>query len=374
MLETDGFVLDRVIARGNDEYGILAFASDHGLIQHSERLLQRRLGHLPRLRRRTSTPTTQDFKPTRYAIEIRYNRSHDNTLGYSGTAGNSIHAHDNGFYDNATGIATDSLFPGHPGLPQDHARWDHNRIFSNNSNYYTKYVDTGRLRQADGGARLHRRHRLPGRPRPGRHRRAHRRRQLQLHRPQLDLRQLALRHHAVLGAGAAARRVRPRQALRHLAPQPHLRQPHGLHAPTAPKPTTAWTTGGTTRATATAGRTTRPRAASRRTTSPCRRAALRRRRLGLHARAPRSRTPGFLSCSQYDRNDPDLAAPAGCNWFDSPPKPTDESGDPFPVAGVGTQSGADASESLALLAILPLVGTGAALRLRGRSRRKSGRA
>ena len=49
VLETDGFVIDHVTARGNDEYGILAFASDHGLIQRIERLLQRRLRLLPRL-------------------------------------------------------------------------------------------------------------------------------------------------------------------------------------------------------------------------------------------------------------------------------------------------------------------------------------
>ena len=52
-------------------------------------------------------------------------------------------AHHNDFYNNATGIATDSLFPGHPGLPQDHARWNDNRIFSNNENYFERYVDTG---------------------------------------------------------------------------------------------------------------------------------------------------------------------------------------------------------------------------------------
>ena len=34
ILETDGFLVDRLVARGNDEYGILAFASDHGLIQN----------------------------------------------------------------------------------------------------------------------------------------------------------------------------------------------------------------------------------------------------------------------------------------------------------------------------------------------------
>ena len=31
---------------------------------------------------------------------------------------------------------------------------------------------------------------------------------------------------------------------------------------------------------------------------------------------------GFLSCSQYDRNDPTFRHPPECNWFDSPPKPT----------------------------------------------------
>jgi hypothetical protein len=142
VLETDGFVVDRVVARGNDEYGILAFASDHGLIQHVNAYWNGDSGLYPG----SASDVNGDnpnFKPTRYSIEIRHNRSHDNSLGYSGTAGNSVWAHDNDFFHNATGIATDSLFPGHPGLPQDHARWNNNRIFSNNSNYYEKYVDTG---------------------------------------------------------------------------------------------------------------------------------------------------------------------------------------------------------------------------------------
>jgi hypothetical protein len=142
VLETDGFVVDHVTARGNDEYGILAFASDHGLIQHTNAYYNGDSGIYPGSGSDLNADNP-NFKPTRYAIEIRYNRSHHNTLGYSGTAGNSIHAHHNKFFDNATGIATDSLFPGHPGLPQDHARWDHNEIFRNNENWYTKYVDTG---------------------------------------------------------------------------------------------------------------------------------------------------------------------------------------------------------------------------------------
>ncbi|WP_296601965.1 right-handed parallel beta-helix repeat-containing protein [Nocardioides sp.] len=142
VLETDGFVIDRVVARGNDEYGILAFASDHGLIQRSEAYYNGDSGIYPGSGSDLNADNT-DFEATRYAIEIRRNDSHDNTLGYSGTAGNSIWAHHNDFHDNATGIATDSLFPGHPGLPQDHARWSHNRIYSNNTNWYTEFVDTG---------------------------------------------------------------------------------------------------------------------------------------------------------------------------------------------------------------------------------------
>ena len=142
VLETDGFVIDDVVARGNDEYGILTFASDHGLIQDSEAYYNGDSGIYPGSGSDLNADN-EEFEATRYAIEIRRNSSHDNTLGYSGTAGNSIWAHHNQFFDNSTGIATDSLFPGHPGLPQDHARWNRNDIHSNNSNYYSAYVDTG---------------------------------------------------------------------------------------------------------------------------------------------------------------------------------------------------------------------------------------
>lgn len=142
VLETDGFRIEDVVTRGNDEYGILAFASDHGLIQRTDNYYNGDSGIYPGSASDLNGENT-DFEVTRYAIEIRRNRSHHNTLGYSGTAGNSVWAHHNRFYDNATGIATDSLFPGHPGLPQDHARWSRNRVYSNNTNYYEQYVDTG---------------------------------------------------------------------------------------------------------------------------------------------------------------------------------------------------------------------------------------
>jgi hypothetical protein len=142
VLETDGFVVDRVVARGNDEYGILAFASDHGLIQRVDAYWNGDSGIYPGSASDINGDNPE-FEATRYSIEIRHNKSHHNALGYSGTAGNSVWAHNNRFFKNSTGIATDSLFPDHPGLPQDHARWNDNLIYSNNENYYERYVDTG---------------------------------------------------------------------------------------------------------------------------------------------------------------------------------------------------------------------------------------
>ena len=142
VLETDGFAIDQVVARGNDEYGILVFASDHGLIQRVNAYWNGDSGIYPGSASDINGDN-DEFEPTRYSIEIRRSRSHHNALGYSGTAGNSVWAHHNRFFKNATGIATDSLFPGHPGLPQDHARWNDNLIYSNNENYYERYVDTG---------------------------------------------------------------------------------------------------------------------------------------------------------------------------------------------------------------------------------------
>ena len=142
VMETDGFVLDKLTTRANDEYGILAFASDHGVIKHTDNYYNGDSGIYPGSASDLNADN-KSLKARRYAIEIHNNRSHDNTLGYSGTAGNSVFAHHNDFYNNATGIATDSLFPGHPGLPQDHARWSTNKIYSNNRNWYTEFVDKG---------------------------------------------------------------------------------------------------------------------------------------------------------------------------------------------------------------------------------------
>lgn len=139
VLAVDGFVIDRVLTRWNDEYGFLTFASDHGLYRDCESYGNGDSGIYP-----GSASDINDgrgYDVPRYSIEITGCRSHHNLLGYSGTAGDSVWAHDNEFDHNMAGASMDSVFPGHPGLPQNHARFERNLIHSNNQNYYRHVVD-----------------------------------------------------------------------------------------------------------------------------------------------------------------------------------------------------------------------------------------
>ena len=135
VLETDGFVFDTMVGRWNYEYGFLSFAVDHGLYKDCEAYGNGDSGVYP--------GSASDLHGARPSVEITRCDSHHNTLGYSGTAGNSVYAHDNDFHHNAAGVATDSLFPDHPGLPQDSARFVGNRIYSNNENYYDNWLPGG---------------------------------------------------------------------------------------------------------------------------------------------------------------------------------------------------------------------------------------
>ncbi|MGP4093272.1 right-handed parallel beta-helix repeat-containing protein [Nonomuraea sp. KM90] len=134
VLETDGFVIDRVLTRWNDEYGFLTFASDHGLYTDCEAYGNGDGGLYPGSSSNLNEGRGHDVP--RYAIEIRRCKSHDNALGYLGTAGDSLWVHDNEFYDNMVGATMDSLWPSHPGLPQNHARFENNKIYDNNRDYY----------------------------------------------------------------------------------------------------------------------------------------------------------------------------------------------------------------------------------------------
>jgi hypothetical protein len=144
LVEVDGFKIDRVVARYAQNYGILSFTASHGLYDHVTAYGNGDSGVYP-----GSTRKGCDVNPNQYgtceqagcrqpSIEIRNTNSYGNTLGYSGTAGNSTYLHDNRFHDNASGLATDSFAGGHPGMPQECFHWTHNEIYANNSNVFSK--------------------------------------------------------------------------------------------------------------------------------------------------------------------------------------------------------------------------------------------
>lgn len=133
VIETDGFAIDRVLARWNDEYGFLAFASDHGLFTRCEAYGNGDSGVYP--------GSAADHHGARPAMEIRHCDLHHNLLGYSGTAGNSVYVHHNRIHHNSAGASMDSFFPNHPGLPQDSASFTQNDIHSNNEDYYRYWRD-----------------------------------------------------------------------------------------------------------------------------------------------------------------------------------------------------------------------------------------
>jgi hypothetical protein len=143
VLETDGFVIDDVVSRYNDEYGFLTFAVDHGVYKDCEGYNNGDSTIYPGSASDVNADSTEYSQTKRWSIEIFNCKSHHNALGYSGTAGNSVYVHNNDFFLNQTGIATDSLYPDHPGLPQDHGWWAHNNIYSNNTNYTEKFVQSG---------------------------------------------------------------------------------------------------------------------------------------------------------------------------------------------------------------------------------------
>lgn len=155
IVEVNGFVVKDLVTRYGQDYGILSFTAVNGLYDHDVAYGNGDSGLYPgSTMKGCDVPDPNSYgqcsdtgKPNaeglpgrpgcqRYSIEIRNSESYGNTLGYSGTAGNSTWVHDNKFHDNASGMATDSLVPGHPGFPQECAKWERNRIYSNNNNIF----------------------------------------------------------------------------------------------------------------------------------------------------------------------------------------------------------------------------------------------
>lgn len=139
VLGVDGFVIDTMLTRWNDEYGFLTFASDHGLYTGCESYGNGDSGIYPGSASDINNDRGHEVR--RYSIEVRGCRSHHNMVGYSGTAGDSVWAHDNEFFDNMAGASMDSAFPNHPGLPQNHALFERNVIRDNNQDFYRHVRD-----------------------------------------------------------------------------------------------------------------------------------------------------------------------------------------------------------------------------------------
>ncbi len=147
LVEVDGFRVSKVVTRYAQNYGVLSFTATHGVMDNDVAYNNGDSGLYPGS---TMKGCAGDggIDPNAYgtceakgcgnpSIEIRESESYGNTLGYSGTAGNSTYVHDNKFYDNASGLATDSFASGHPGMPQECFQWEHNQIYSNNNNVFT---------------------------------------------------------------------------------------------------------------------------------------------------------------------------------------------------------------------------------------------
>jgi hypothetical protein len=134
--EVDGYRIERFRVAFNEEYGVLAFTSDHGLIQDCDAFGSGDAaiypGSAPDTGAEVTPPDTQ-----RLNTEIRRCDMRHSAIGYSGTAANAVWLHHNDFYDNALGFSTDVFTAaGHPGFPQDSDLLEHNEFYSNNFNPY----------------------------------------------------------------------------------------------------------------------------------------------------------------------------------------------------------------------------------------------
>ncbi|MDP8957073.1 MAG: hypothetical protein M3N24_08970 [Actinomycetota bacterium] len=133
VIETSGFRIEDVVARYNENYGVLTFTTDNGLYN---RVVTYNNGHAGLYPGSTADSHTLDGDCGPPSIEMREVESYGNTYGYSGTGANAVWVHKSRFHHNATGLSTDSVASAHPGMPQDCARFEGNEFFSNNLNVF----------------------------------------------------------------------------------------------------------------------------------------------------------------------------------------------------------------------------------------------
>ena len=145
VIESAGATIDDAVGRFNHEYGFLSFVAwvryedceghgngDSAVYPGASPNVNQTSGLIP-LHRDEMT----------FSTEVVGCRGHHNALGFSGTTGNSIFTHHNEFDHNATGFSHDSLFPGHPGTPQNHGLLEDNLVHENNTNYYDQTAHRG---------------------------------------------------------------------------------------------------------------------------------------------------------------------------------------------------------------------------------------
>lgn len=142
VVETDGYLLDRMKFFYAGLYGHLTFADDHGLTSNCEAAGSGDAGLYPGGSADTGTQLAPGETGPRYNQRMTRCDIHHNGQGTSGTMGNAVKIDHNHIYDNVVGLVSDSLYPaGHPGYPQDSALITHNRVYSNNFNMYAEDSD-----------------------------------------------------------------------------------------------------------------------------------------------------------------------------------------------------------------------------------------
>ena len=143
VLESDGYLLDRFKTFYAGEYGVLTFVEDHGADAELRGRRQRRLGPLPRRRRREWRRSANAGEPSSATPSASRTATPTTTPAATpGTDGNATHVDHNNFYDNALGFTTDVFTAaGHPGFPQDSDLVENNNFYSNNFNPYVAGSD-----------------------------------------------------------------------------------------------------------------------------------------------------------------------------------------------------------------------------------------
>jgi hypothetical protein len=147
--EVDGYLLERFKTFENQEYGVLAFTSDHGLMQDCDASRSGDSALYPGSAPDTGEQTVEASR--RLNTEIRRCDMHHSAAGYSGTNGNAVWIHNNDIYDNALGFTTDVFTAaGHPGFPQDGDLVEDNEFYGNNFNPFLPPCTGGQVPGPNG--------------------------------------------------------------------------------------------------------------------------------------------------------------------------------------------------------------------------------